>query len=70
MYFKVLELCMNFYLKHEFFLMYFKIPYDFTIRFMIRVCFAFSVRVKIAILTTLGFFMNGLCLGDLHVVYV
>jgi hypothetical protein len=30
---------MNFYLKHEFFLMYFKIPYDFTI----RVCFAFSV---------------------------
>jgi hypothetical protein len=70
MYFKVLELCMNFYLKHEFFLMYFKIPYDFTIRFMIRVCFAFSVRVKIAILTTLRFFMNGLCLGDLHVVCV
>jgi len=32
MYFKVLELCMNFYLKHDF-LMYFKIPYDFTIRF-------------------------------------
>ena len=30
---------MNFYLKHEFFLMYFKIHYDFTI----RVCFAFSV---------------------------
>jgi hypothetical protein len=24
---------MNFYLKHEFFLMYFKIPYNFTIRF-------------------------------------
>ena len=33
MFFKVLELCMNFYLKHEFFLMYFKISYDFTIRF-------------------------------------
>jgi hypothetical protein len=32
---KTAELCMNFYLKHEFFifLMYFKIPYDFTIRF-------------------------------------
>jgi hypothetical protein len=39
MYFKVLELCMNFYLKHEFFFMYFKIPYDF----IIRVCFVFSV---------------------------
>jgi hypothetical protein len=33
MYFKILELCMNFYLKHEFFLMYFKISYDFTIHF-------------------------------------
>jgi hypothetical protein len=33
MYFKVLELCMDFYLKHEFFLIYFKIPYDFTIQF-------------------------------------
>jgi hypothetical protein len=46
MYFKVLELCMNFYLKHEFFLIYFKIPYDFMILrsvFTIRVCFVFSV---------------------------
>jgi len=57
--FKVLELCINFYLKHEFFLMYFKIPYDFTIlRFydpFLRsefVC-SFPCRVKIAILTTL-----------------
>jgi hypothetical protein len=41
MFCKVLELCINFYLKHEFFLMYFKIPYDFTILrsvFTIRVC--------------------------------
>jgi hypothetical protein len=32
---KTAELCMIFYLKHEFFifLMYFKISYDFTIRF-------------------------------------
>jgi hypothetical protein len=37
---------MNFYLKHKFFLMYFKIPYDFTILrsvFTIRVWFACSV---------------------------
>jgi hypothetical protein len=46
MYFKVLELCMNFYLKHDFFLMYFKIPYGFTILrsvFTIQVYFIFSV---------------------------
>jgi hypothetical protein len=30
---RCLKPCMNFYLKHGFFLMYFKIPYDFTIRF-------------------------------------
>jgi len=37
---------MNFYLKHEFFLIYFKIPYDFMILqfvFTIRVYFVFSV---------------------------
>jgi hypothetical protein len=48
MYFKVLELCMNFYLKHDF-LMYFKIPYDFTILrsvFTIRVYFAFFVSCQ------------------------
>jgi hypothetical protein len=31
MYFKILELCMNFYLKHKYFLIYFKIPYHFMI---------------------------------------
>ena len=43
---------MNFYLKHEYFLMYFKIPYDFTILRSEFVC-SFPCRVKIAILTTL-----------------
>jgi hypothetical protein len=50
-------LCMNFYLKHEFFLMYFKIPYDFTI---LRSEFVngFPCRVKITILTTLPHKIN------------
>jgi hypothetical protein len=46
MYFNMLELCMNFYLKYEFILIYFKIPYDFTILrsvFTIQVYYPFSV---------------------------
>jgi len=47
MFCKVLELCINFYLKHEFFLMYFKIPYDFTIRFYDpSLCVAFRAVLK------------------------
>jgi len=48
---------MNFYLKHEFFLMYFKIPYDFMIlqsEFVLH----FLCRVKIMILTTLATRIN------------
>jgi hypothetical protein len=33
MYFKVFKLCMNFYLNHEIFFIYFKISYNFTICF-------------------------------------
>ena len=49
---RCLKLCMNFYLKYEFFLMYFKIPYDFTI---LRSEFItpFPCRVKNTFLTTL-----------------
>jgi hypothetical protein len=53
LYFKVLELCMNFYLKHDFFLMYFKIPYEFMI-LRSKFVLYFSCRVKIMILTTLS----------------
>jgi len=38
---------MNFYLKYEFFLMYFKILYDFTIRFYDpSLCAAFRAVLK------------------------
>jgi len=63
MYFKILELCMNFYLKHEFyFLMYFKIPYNFTILrsvFTIRVYFVFFVPCQKYIFNNIGY--NNLC---------